>query len=108
MGVSKKKRSLWFLAPKTHLNGLKMAPSRFFNLMGVIEVTFCSKTTPPSRNKHRKIRKLLCSSMSFKMKTSVNFWDPVIGSQLPLISQLHPDYLLQLECCGKPDHHPKS
>ena len=45
-----KKRSFYgLLAPKTN--------KKLFILMGVVKVFFCSKTTPFSRNKHRKIRK---------------------------------------------------
>ena len=43
--------------------------------MGVIEVTFSSKTTPSTRNWHQKMRKLLCSifcKKKFKSKTISN------------------------------------
>ena len=36
--------------------------------MEVIEVTFCSKTTPSSRNEHRKIQKLQCSFITFEKR----------------------------------------
>ena len=43
--------------------------------MGVIEVTFSSKTTPSTRNWHQNMRKLLCSifcKKKFKSKTISN------------------------------------